>query len=132
MELGVRVAQLIQNAAAGEGGHINIRDKSNLAGQGGRGVLGAVDTLELVLLDVGLGLGHLDLSADHKALPLRLAGLVVDDGAVVGADGLSRKKVKGRLVRRRAKKKGSGLVSNEGSIRISVFFLCLPGLGVDQ
>lgn len=109
MELGVRVAQLIQNAAAGEGGHVDIRDKSNLAGQGGRRVLGTVDALELVLLDVGLGLGHLDLGADHKALPLRLSGLVVDDGAVVGADGLSKNNNK----RPRIELLGSVLISKE-------------------
>lgn len=68
--LGVRIAELGQDAAAGEGRHINVGDESNLARQAGRSILGAVDALELVLLDVGLGLGHLNLGADDEALPL--------------------------------------------------------------
>lgn len=70
VELGVRVAELGQDAAAGEGRDIDIGDESNLARQAGRSILGAVDALELVLLDVGLGLGDLDLGADDEALPL--------------------------------------------------------------
>lgn len=88
-ELGVRVPELVQDAAAREWWDINVGDECDLPSILGRGILGAVDALQLVFSNISLGLGDLDLCSDNKTLPLRLSGGCVHNRAVVSLHRLS-------------------------------------------
>lgn len=88
-ELGVRVPELVQDAAAREWWDVDVGDECDLPGILSRGILGAVDALQLVFGNIGLGLGDLHLSSDNKTLPLRLSGGCVHNRTVVSLHGLS-------------------------------------------
>ena len=88
-ELGEGVTELIQDAFAREGRGVDIGDKSDLGRILGRRIPGAVHTLQLVLCDISLGLGDLDLCADNETLSLGLSGDGILDSTVVSSDGLS-------------------------------------------
>ena len=88
-ELRVRVPELVQDAAAGEWWDINIGDKCDLPGVLGRSILRAVNALQFVFGDIGLGLGNLNLGTNNKTLPLRLSSGRINNSAVVSPDGLS-------------------------------------------